>query len=64
MVVGPLVLGREYPMGWGGVEAKVQFWPFNFEISLDIQIVPGGQEIMVTETRTEVVGKMAELKFQ
>lgn len=56
MVVGPLVLGKGiHSMGWGGVEAKVLLWPFNFEISLDIQIVPGGQEIMVTATRTEVV---------
>ena len=40
-------------MGRGG--SKGLLWRFNFEISLDIQIVPSGQEIMVTAPRTEVV---------
>lgn len=56
MVVGPLVLGKGiHSVGWGGVEAKVLLWPFNFQISLDIQIVPTGQEIMVPASRIEVV---------
>ena len=56
VVVVPLVLGKGTDsMGWWGVEAKVLPWPFNSEISLNIQIVPSGQEIMVTSTRTEVV---------
>ena len=55
-VVVPLVLGNGIDsMGWGGVEAKGLLWRFNFEISLDIQIVPSGQEIMVTAPGTEVV---------
>lgn len=40
--VVPLVLGKR--VGGGEVEVKVLLWPFHFEMSLDIQVVPGGQD--------------------
>ena len=47
------IMGAQGGVGRGG--SKGLLWRFNFEISLDIQIVPSGQEIMVTAPRTEVV---------
>lgn len=37
------------------MEAKVLLWLFHFEMSLDIQVVPSRQEMMVTMTRAVIV---------
>ena len=37
------------------MEAKVLLWPFRFEMSLDIHVVPSRQEMMVTMTRAVIV---------
>lgn len=49
VAVVPLLLGKR--IGGQEVEAKVLVRPFHFEISLDIQVDPSKQEMMMTETR-------------